>query len=65
MGSSMVRILISSETMVCRAAYRVVVLPLPVGPVTRMMPWGRVISDSKFSSTSLDMPNCWSDRLID
>ena len=37
-GSSMVMIFFSGELMASRAAYRVVVLPLPVGPVTRIMP---------------------------
>jgi len=35
----MVMILMSGELILDRMAYRVVVLPLPVGPVTRMMPW--------------------------
>ena len=37
-GSSMVMIFFSGELMISRAPYRVVVLPLPVGPVTRSMP---------------------------
>ncbi len=37
-GSSMVMIFFSEELIRSKAAYRVVVLPLPVGPVTRIMP---------------------------
>ena len=39
-GSSMVRILRALSLISDRPAYRVVVLPEPVGPVTRIMPWG-------------------------
>ena len=42
-GSSVVISFFSGPTMALSAAYSVVVLPLPVGPVTRMMPCGLVM----------------------
>ncbi len=39
-----------------RAAYSVVVLPLPVGPVTSRMPCGIEISSRNFDSTASGMP---------
>src|SRR5215468_7901512 len=45
-GSSMVMIFLSGELILSSAAYRVVVLPDPVGPVTSKMPWGRRMSAS-------------------
>ena len=38
-GSSTVMIFFSPSMMYCKAEYRVVVLPEPVGPVTRIIPW--------------------------
>ena len=43
-GSSIVQTLTSSVARLFSVEYSVVVLPLPVGPVTRMMPCGRAIS---------------------
>ena len=37
-------ILMSGLLMDCKTAYKVVVLPLPVGPVTRMIPLGEATS---------------------
>jgi len=37
-GSSIVMMFTSGELMLVSAAYSVVVFPLPVGPVTRMIP---------------------------
>ena len=42
-GSSAVMILRSGRLSSFRAPYRVVVLPEPVGPVTRKMPLGRLM----------------------
>ncbi len=42
-GSSAVRILVSSWLSRFRTEYRVVVFPLPVGPVTRIRPYGRLM----------------------
>ena len=39
-GSSAVEILVSSLLRMLRPVYSETVLPLPVGPVTRIMPWG-------------------------
>jgi hypothetical protein len=46
-GSSTVMMLLRVASSRCSAAYSVVVLPEPVGPVTRMMPCGWAISRSK------------------
>ena len=43
-GSSTVMILTSGVLSLLSAVYSVVVLPEPVGPVTRMMPCGRLTS---------------------
>ena len=39
-------------------AYSVVVLPLPVGPVTRMMPCGRAISSAQRCASAGPKPSC-------
>ena len=39
-GSSAVEMLVSSRLRMLRPVYSDTVLPLPVGPVTRIMPWG-------------------------
>ena len=48
-GSSIVTIFISDERIFLTKAYRVVVLPDPVGPVVRIMPFGFL---SSFASSS-------------
>ncbi len=55
-GSSTVSTLVVVVSSVCRAAYSVVVLPLPVGPVTSTMPCGCWTSRRKPASTSPLMP---------
>ena len=40
MGSSTVKMFLVLASSCCKPAYKVVVLPLPVGPVTKTMPWG-------------------------
>ena len=55
-GSSTVIILRSWRSICCSAAYRVVVLPDPVGPVTRIMPWGRDTSSSNSRLVLAAMP---------
>ena len=48
-----------------RAAYRVVVLPDPVGPVTRMIPFGRRIRFLKLLESRVsDRPNCRTPTLM-
>ena len=42
-----------------RAAYKVVVFPEPVGPVTRKIPFGRSMMDSKRSKSSPSKPRAW------
>ncbi len=50
-GSSIVTILSSIDLISESAAYSVVVLPLPVGPVTRTMPYGSAMYfRNRFSS---------------
>src|SRR6185437_660583 len=51
-GSSMVMILSSSLLISLRAAYSVVVLPLPVGPVTRTIPYGSLMYRRKCRRSS-------------
>jgi hypothetical protein len=58
-GSSTVMILCSGTLTVFSAAYSVVVLPLPVGPVTRIMPLGRCTRRSMRTRASGGMPS-WS-----
>ncbi|MBA7690709.1 hypothetical protein ES703_99240 [subsurface metagenome] len=53
-GSSTVMSLTSVVLILLSAAYKVVVFPLPVGPVTSMIPLGLLIRESKSSS--------WSDK---
>src|SRR6267143_1841770 len=56
-GSSSVITLMPSELMWLRIEYSVVVLPLPVGPVTRMMPSGRAIMRLSSSSCVSSRPS--------
>src|SRR5260363_177972 len=56
-GSSTVMILAVSVSSLESAAYRVVVFPEPVGPVTSTMPCGRVISVSNCRCVSAAMPS--------
>ena len=55
-GSSTVMMLMELASSRCKAAYSVVVLPEPVGPVTRIMPWGWAISCANLASTSPCIP---------
>ena len=55
-GSSAVRSLVSSVFSSLSAAYSVVVLPLPVGPVTITMPLGFVIRPRTVSRSSSRRP---------
>ena len=55
-GSSTVMMLLRVASKVCSAAYKVVVLPEPVGPVTKIMPWGCCTNEAKRCSVSPDMP---------
>ena len=55
-GSSTVSTLVVAVSMRASEAYSVVVLPEPVGPVTRTMPCGWWINRSKPCSTSPLMP---------
>ncbi|MPN14229.1 hypothetical protein SDC9_161555 [bioreactor metagenome] len=56
MGSSTVLTLTSSVATRLSVEYSVVVLPEPVGPVTRMMPCGRAVRWVKRLSVSPPMP---------
>ena len=56
-GSSTVMMLLRVASRRLSAAYRVVVLPEPVGPVTSTMPWGWAIRRSKRLSASPCMPS--------
>ena len=56
-GSSRVMMLIPSWSRWARIEYRVVVLPLPVGPVTRITPSGRSIIRRSAASAWADMPS--------
>ena len=64
MGSSTVMMLSRCAPSLCSAAYSVVVLPEPVGPVTRMMPCGWWISASSCCSTWPCMPTASSVSLL-
>ena len=55
-GSSTVITLISGRSIWVSAAYSVVDLPEPVGPVTRIAPVGRAISELNVARISSDMP---------
>ena len=55
-GSSTVMMLLAPASSRCKAEYSVVVLPEPVGPVTKIMPCGCVTRSSKRRSTSPCMP---------
>ncbi|BCQ63089.1 hypothetical protein PBOI14_48390 [Pseudomonas sp. Boi14] len=57
-GSSMVRMLRSRLLRLASPAYSVVVLPEPVGPVTRRMPWGLCRAVSRRWRTAGFMPRC-------
>ena len=56
-GSSIVRMLRSPSLSACSAAYSVVDLPEPVGPVTSTAPLGRWMARSKRSSSAACMPS--------
>ena len=58
-GSSTVITFFSAELMRLRQAYRVVLLPLPVGPVTKIIPWVRSSSVSNLLRSSSHNPS-WS-----
>ena len=62
-GSSMVRMLRSGELIFASAAYSVVVLPEPVGPVTSTMPWERVTSPSMILSCHSSKPSSARSRM--
>ncbi|MNG00529.1 hypothetical protein D3C84_834700 [compost metagenome] len=62
MGSSTVRMLRSRELISESAAYRVVDLPEPVGPVTNMMPWGLRMRSLMMLRLASVMPSCLSSR---
>ena len=64
MGSSTVMMLLCAASSRARLAYSVVVLPLPVGPVTKMMPCGWCMSCSKRCSTPPCMPTASSVRRL-
>ena len=55
-GSSTVQTLTSSVASFLSVEYSVVVLPEPVGPVTKMMPCGRVISSPQRLASSFEKP---------
>ena len=57
-GFSAVNILISGVLMVFRAEYSVVVFPLPVGPVTRIRPYGRVMASWNIFRFPGKKPSC-------
>ena len=56
-GSSTVKILRVPSFKLFRPAYKVVVLPEPVGPVTRIIPLGSANASFKILSVSSDMPS--------
>ena len=58
-GSSTVRTFFSDELSRFRQAYSVVVLPLPVGPVTNRIPWLMLIRFSRLVRSSASRPS-WS-----
>ena len=55
-GSSTVRILRSRELIWLIPAYKVVLLPEPVGPVTKIMPWGLLIKSENKARFSAVIP---------
>ncbi len=57
MGSSTLLMLTSGEFNVESAEYSETVLPLPVGPVTRIMPWGLYMASSYALSCSGSSPS--------
>src|SRR5579863_5113988 len=56
-GSSTVMILTEGFFSLWRQEYKVVLLPEPVGPVTRIIPWGCDTICQRFSETSSGIPN--------
>ena len=60
-GSSTVKMLRVPSFNRLRPAYKVVVLPDPVGPVTSMMPFGSANASRNIVSVSSDMPSRSSD----
>ncbi len=61
-GSSMVTMFFSAELSCVNAAYSVVDLPEPVGPVTRISPYGREMSSSNRARSSVEKPSL--ERLV-
>src|SRR3989338_2465018 len=56
MGSSTVIILMLEELILAKEAYRVLDFPAPVGPVTKIMPWGFFMACSIFLRSSSQKP---------
>ena len=56
-GSSAVMMFVSGVLIFAIEEYSVLVLPLPVGPVTSTMPQGRAIADSNLASDSGSNPS--------
>ena len=54
----MVMIFRTASLMALRAVYNVEVLPLPVGPVTRMMPCGNAKTRWNDAKSRASIPNC-------
>ena len=63
-GSSTVMMLACAASSICSAAYKVVVLPEPVGPVTSTMPCGCWINCSKLCKVWPCMPTACSVRRL-
>ena len=61
----MVTMFISGEYSFCRKAYRVVVLPEPVGPVIKIRPFGLIISASIISKRYFSIPSYSNFTLMD
>ena len=57
MGSSIVQTLTCSVASCLSVLYNVVVLPEPVGPVTKIMPFGCAVSSCQVSSCLPDKPS--------
>ena len=62
MGSSMVQTLTSSVASFLRVLYSVVVLPEPVGPVTKIIPLALRVMSSHFCKSRPVSPNCSKER---
>ena len=56
-GSSIVISVLSGVLISLRAAYRVVVLPAPVGPVTSTAPWSCLIKRSRRARSAGSIPS--------